>query len=274
MSTHYRKDRYRKTSSMKESLIKVGVVLVMIASSTAACIHLWHKTTLLKDDISKNKALISAQSKELDILRTLNPYYVDSNDVLSKAVENADLYPGWITRVYPVPDKKEQIFHATDIGSFVMNETKFSLASHKRYGITQSDKSMYRLNGLYPSHSAGRLQVAAAFYLKGNGSDARDSMSQIGSCYARIDINRKRVIDHKLHIVTKFEQEQILTGNVDLGKGLYPISAVFYCDRNSDFSGDDVEVAISFRTPRQQSLTTSRHSIFHIYKPDSITAKL
>ncbi|QOL25429.1 hypothetical protein LP316_14190 [Thalassotalea sp. LPB0316] len=275
MSAYYRKERYRKTASFKESIIKTVLALVFVSASVATSFHLWNKTTSLKDNLVEQKRLVQSQQNELDILRTLNPYHVESNEVLAKAVENADLYPGWITRVYPLPDKKEQIFYATDIGSFVMNETRFSLSSHERYGITEADSSMYRLNGLFPSHQPGRLQVAVAFYLKGAPENTKvDVMSQIGSCYARIDINRKRVIDHKLHVVTKYEQKQILTGNVDLDMGLYPISAVFYCDKNSDFKGDNVEVAISFRNPRQQSLTTSRYSIFHIYKPDNITAKL
>lgn len=275
MSAYYRKERYKRKASLKESIIKFVVILVFIVVSTGVSLQLWYKTTLLQDDLREQKVVINAQLNELEILRTLNPYHVESNEVLAKAVENADLYPGWITRVYPVPDRKEQIFHANDIGSFVMNETRFTLSSHKRYGIADSDSSMYRLNGLFPSHKPGRLQVAVAFYLKGTKTQSKsDSMSQIGSCYARIDINRKRVIDHQLHVVTKYEQKQIFTGNVDLEMGLYPISAIFYCDKKSDFSGDDVEVAISFRNPRQQSLTTSRHSIFHIYKPDNITAKL
>ena len=270
-----RRYRYKRRSSTTVKLIQLLIVGVLVAGCTASSLFLWKKVVTLKESLHKQKVMNVTNQRELDILRTLNPYHVESNEVLAKAVENADLYPGWVARVYPVPEKAGSVTASNDIGSFVMNETRFSLSSHKRYGITHADKSMYRLNGLFPSHKPGRLQVAVAFYLKKIGVNyTKDTMSQIGSCYARIDINQKRVIEQKLHIVTKFEREQILTGDVDLQKGLYPISAVVYCDRKSDFAGEDVEVAISFRNPTQQFLTTSRYSIFHVYKPDSITAKL
>jgi hypothetical protein len=162
-----------------------------------------------------------------------------------------------------------------DLGSFVMNETRFSLSSHKRYGIPQPSKSMYRLNGLFPSYKSGRLQVGVEFYLANNNNEQeKDNMSKICSCYARIDINNKRVIDKKLHMVTRYDNETVLTGEVELEKGVFPISALLYCDEKSDFSGDEVQVSISFRNPGQHSLSTNRYSIFHIYKPENFTAKL
>ena len=276
MSSRYRRQRYSKSaSSLKEGLIKIAFTVFTLIGLVIITFLLWNKNTKLHDQLSNQKVLLSSANDELSILRTLNPYHVGSNEVLEKAVINADLFPGWITRVYPLPENKNKASSMTDLGSFVLNETRFSMSSHKRYGISRPAKSMYRLNGLYPSRSKGRLQVGIEFYLtKDKSSDSKPSMSKICSCYARLEMNKKRVIDKKLNIVTRFSTEQVITGEIELNKGLYPISAMIYCDDRSDFNGDDVEVSISFRTPEQHSLSTSRYSIFHIYSPSNITASL
>ena len=98
--------------------------------------------------------------------------------------------------------------------------------------------------------------------------------NQIHSCYVRIDINEKRVIDKKVHLMAKYQGEQMISGDVDLAKGLYPISAMMYCEENSEVEGENIQVAISFRNSAQYNLTSSRHSVFHIYKPENVIAKL
>jgi hypothetical protein len=276
MSHSYRKDRYiTGESSAKEGYSRVIFTVFVIITCMGVIAYQWMNTVKLKDSIAENKVIVSQIGAELDVLRTLNPYHVESSEILATAVENVDLFPGWIARVYPVPQDHKKANFMNDLGSFVMNETRFSLSSHKRYGIPQPSKSMYRLNGLFPSYKSGRLQVGVEFYLTNNSkSQSKDSVSKICSCYARIDINNKRVIDKKLHMVTRYDNEMVLTGEVELPKGVFPISALLYCDEKSDFTGDDVQVSISFRNPSQHSLSSNRYSIFHIYKPENFTAKL
>lgn len=235
----------------------------------------WSNSTKLNEKLSVSQKTIQQNNEELSILRTLNPYHVGSNEVLKQAVAKADLFPGWIARVYPIPTSLEKAQYMQDVGSFVLHETRFSLSSHKSYGITQPSKSMYKINGLYPSHKKGRLQVGVEFYFKNsNATNRKDELTKISSCYARVDINRKRVIDRRLNLISRYESDQVLTGDVELNIGLFPISAMFYCDEKSDFNGEDVEVSISFRNPEQYNLTTSRYSVFHIYNPENITANL
>ncbi len=276
MSGYYRKERYsRRTSSFTESLIKVTILVIFTLSLGGIAALQWKKASSFSARLDDKSLLLAKAENELEILRTLNPYHVGSNEVLAQAVNKADLFPGWITRVYPLPSSVEQAAYSNDVGSFVMNETRFSLASHKSYGIAQPSKSMYRLNGLFPNRTKGRLQVGVEFYVKNQAITAKsDTMSKISSCYARIDMNNKRVIDRKIHLMTRFESEQVLTGSLELNKGLFPISAILYCDRKSEINGSDIEVSISFRTPQQHNLSTSRYDIFHIYSPKNIVAKL
>ncbi|WP_085298272.1 hypothetical protein [Cognaticolwellia mytili] len=276
MSANYRRERYsRHTTSFTDSLIKVTLLAVFTIILGGSAAIQWKKASSLSASLDDKNILLLKAEDELSILRTLNPYHVGSNEVLAQAVNKADLFPGWITRVYPLPSSVEQAAFSNDVGSFVMNETRFSLSSHKSYGIAQPSKSMYRLNGLFPNRIKGRLQVGVEFYIKNQQTSAKsDAMSKISSCYARIDMNNKRVIDKKIHLMARFEAEQVLTGSLELNKGLFPISAMLYCDRKSALNGSDIEVSISFRTPQQHNLTTSRYDIFHIYNPKNIIAQL
>jgi len=276
MSSYYRKERYsRRTTSFTESLIKVTILAAFTLAIGGIAAMQWKKAKTLNAQLDDKTILLAKAENELEILRTLNPYHVGSNEVLAQAVNKADLFPGWITRVYPLPSNAKQAALSDDVGSFVMNETRFSLSSHKSYGISQPSKSMYRLNGLFPSRKKGRLQVGVEFYVKNQSINlGSDTMSKISSCYARIDMNNKRVIDKKIHLMTRFESEQVLTGSLELNKGIYPISAMLYCDKKSELNGRDVEVSISFRTSEQHNLATSRYDIFHIYSPKNIVAQL
>ena len=279
MSQHYYRDykygRRRSKSSKKLSIIKMVVVLMMLSGCVAAGLFQLQRAEKFAQQLAENKQLVKHYEEEMSILRTLNPYHIAPSEIISEASTNVDLFPGWVTRVYPVPKSTKAASTMSDLGSFIMNETRFSLSSHKRYGIEQPTVSMYRLNGLYPHHQKGRLQVGVEFYLSTSSLDSNEeAKTQIASCYARIDINQKRVIDKKLNMVTKFSHEQVVIGEVELAKGLFPISAMLYCDDKSDFKGDEVQVSISFRHPGQYNLSTSRNAIFHIYKPNRVTAQL
>ncbi len=276
MSGSYRKDRYINVNHKEvERSYKVGVLTFLLLLLGGVAFWQWDKSTELNKQLAATQNEIQHNNEELSILRTLNPYHVGSNEVLKQAVAKADLFPGWIARVYPIPKTLEKAPYMQDVGSFVLHETRFSLSSHKSYGIAQPSKSMYRMNGLFPNHKKGRLQVGVEFYLTNSKMGKnKGELTKICSCYARIDINKKRVIDSRLHLVSRYEADQVLTGDVELNKGLFPISAMFYCDEKSDFNGEDVEVSISFRNSEQYNLTTSRYSVFHIYNPENITANL
>jgi len=276
MSSTYRKNKYVKANHrVVEAWYKLALLLSLFIMASIFAFWQWTKSHTLQAQLVVTQQEIQQNNNELAILRTLNPYHVGSNEVLKQAVAKADLFPGWIARVYPIPKNRKNAPYMQDVGSFVLHETRFSLSSHKSYGITQPSKSMYKMNGLFPNHKKGRLQVGVEFYLANSKSkNTKDEMTKICSCYARIDVNQKRVIDSRIHLISKYESDQVLTGDVELSKGLFPISAMFYCDEKSDFNGEDVEVSISFRNPEQYNLTTSRYSVFHIYNPENITANL
>lgn len=268
MSATYRKDRYTRGSShKKESTLKVFLLFGFCLLLLAALFWQMSQSQLLNDSLTQKQKLVLKMKEELSILRTFNPYGVANQDIIQEAAISADIFPGWVTRVYPLPKEPSDIMLLTDIGAFILNETQFTLSSHKRYGIKRPNKGMYRLSGIFPSSQRGRLQIGVELAVVKDNSVKKAVSANICSCYVRIDLNNKRVIDQRINMMTNFETERVVTGTVELSKGLYPISALIYCDEKSDFHGDDVKVSFAFRNTSQASLVTHRNAVFHIYQP-------
>ncbi len=264
----YRKDKYIHGTAQRKGRLYIISAWIIILALIFIIFFGWNEMSKLNARIDNNSMTIKLYEQELSILRTINPYQGSSNELVQTAINNSDVFPGWVTRVYPLPASKDRLNQQSDFGSFVMNGTQFTLASHKMHGIEQPTKSMYRLSGLLPSLIKGRHQIGVEFnFLNTVQGYANSKSTKIGSCFAQIVVNHKRVIDKRVSMVSRFETSHVVTGEVELGRGLFPIDAVIYCDEKSDFNNKDVEVSFSFRNPTQQRLTRTSNSIFHIYSP-------
>jgi hypothetical protein len=264
----YRKDRYLRHTAEKKGRIYFFSALLTLLALIATVYIGYKKMDELNAQLKNRTETIDIYEQELEVLRTINPYQIESNDIVKAAIENSDVFPGWVTRVYSLPASKSMVNKQSDVGSFVMNGTQFTLASHQMHGIEQPIKSMYRLSGLLPSLIKGRHQIGVEFNFEATQDRFdKNTMSKIGSCFAKVVVNHKRVIDKKVNIVSRFSTSQVLTGEVELGKGLFPIDALIYCDEKSDYNDKEVEVSFSFRNPTQQRLSRRSNSVFHIYSP-------
>jgi len=269
----YRKDKYLHGTAQKKGKLYIISACIIILLLTTVVLFGWNNMSKLNAKIDNNRMIINLYEEELSVLRTINPYQGSSSELVQTAINQSDVFPGWVTRVYPLPASKDTLNQQRDFGSFVMNGTQFTLASHKMHGIEQPTKSMYRLSGLLPSLIKGRHQIGVEFnFLNTIQGSSTNNTTRIGSCFAQIVVNHKRVIDKRVSMVSRFETSQVVTGEVELGRGLFPIDAVIYCDEKSDFNNKDVEVSFSFRNPTQQRLTRTSNSIFHIYSPKLVSA--
>lgn len=269
LSSSYRKDRYITKSAARKGKLYLYITLALLTMALFASgfFILSLKATHDKKIASKELKL-SEINEELSWLRTINPYKGDYRQLEQKVLKNNSLFPGWITRVYPAPDSIDGAVTLNDVGTFVLNETRFSLTSHHRYGINEPKKSMYLLSGLLPNKVKGRHQVGIKIDLAQSSSGRTEKgVSRIGSCYSRFFINKKRVIDTRINFMGNTKSNGIHTGEVTLDKGIYPVSAMIFCDQDSDFNDDEIEISILFRNPTQNSFTENRHRIFHIYQP-------
>lgn len=272
-SASYRKDRYLNGSAVKKGRIYLATALLLFLGLVATVLFSLNKMEQLTSTINYTQSTIKHYEKELSVLRTINPYQGSSDSLVQSAINNSDVFPGWVTRVYPLPTSKDKLNRQSDFGSFVMNGTQFTLASHQSYGIVQPKKSMYRLSGLLPSLIKGRHQIGVEFnFVNDVQGGSKSRMTKIGSCFAQIMVNHKRVIDKRVSMASRFETTRVLTGEVELGRGLFPIDAVIYCDEKSDFNDKDVQISFSFRKPGQQRLTNSNNAIFHIYSPKMVAS--
>lgn len=71
------------------------------------------------------------------------------------------------------------------------------------------------------------LGVKLSFTNKSNRDRALPN--QQSTCFARVDVNNKRVIEHKIRYFPGNEDDAVLTGNVMVTMGVHPISALLYC---------------------------------------------
>lgn len=276
MSSTYRKERYLLRTAEKKAkwyfILTIFCISIVIAFSVFI-INV--KKNEYKAAIEKQDLVIENYTNELDWLRAINPIKGDYLDLDNKLVNSSNLYPGWVTRVYPVPDSMDESIYLNDVGTFILNESKFSLASHRHHGITQQNKSMYVLNALLPSRVEGRHQIGIKLALNKNTSDRNETgLTKRASCYSQLFINHKRVIDKKIKLVGFKGTNDLHTGEVNLVRGLFPISAKIYCDKNSNFYDRDMEISILFRDPHQQNFQDSKFNVFHIYKPNTEFASL
>ena len=214
------------------------------------------------DAIDKIKIL----EDELVVLRAINPYQFNNSQMLEQAAAEGDLLPGWVTRVYTAPKKIEQLSSMLDLGAFVLDQTKFHLATHLSYGLETPENALYRMNGLVPSESAGRYQIGLLFSFDLANMKESAKLTKQASCFARIDVNNKRVIERKIRFVPGKGDSQLFTGSVAVDKGIHPISAIFYCDDKSYFLGENVAVSITFRAPGELAFKKSADSVFHVYR--------
>lgn len=269
LSSSYRKDRYITNTAARKGKWYLYITLAALFMCLLACgfYIISQKAEHEKTIMQKEQTLVKFQ-EELAWLRTINPYKGDYRQLEQKALQHNNLFPGWITRVYPAPDSIDTASTLNDVGTFVLNETRFSLTSHHRYGIAEPRKSMYLLSGLLPNKVKGRHQVGIKINIaKDTEQRNAKGMSRIGSCYSRFFINQKRVIDTRISFLGNSASNGIHTGEVTLDKGIYPVSAMIFCDQDSDFNDDEIEISILFRNPTQNALTENRHRVFHIYQP-------
>lgn len=268
----YRKERYLYKTSQKKGKTYFILSWVVLLLLMLTAIISWKKVNQLQAKVDKSSMVISLYEEELEVLRSINPYQGNSNELVQTAINNSDIFPGWVTRVYPVPSSRDTLNQQKDLGSFVMNGTQFNLASHQMHGIEQPTKSMYRLSGLLPSYIKGRHQIGVKFHFLNGAQNSLKKTTRIGSCFAQLAVNHKRVIDKRVSLASRFETSKVITGEVVLGKGLFPIDAIIYCDEKSDFNDKDIEISFSFRNPSQQRLTKTSNSIFHIYSNKLISS--
>ena len=276
MSSSYRRDRYLDRTSEKKSkryVVLTFMSIFLITMLSGGIVYIKQKQ--FAAELEGKKLLIEKYTDELAWLRTINPIKGDYIDLKNTVVKTSSLYPGWVTRVYPIPESVDSLLYSNDVGTFILNESKFSMASHQHHGITQQNKSMYILNALLPSRVDGRHQVGIKLELN-EETDRKNSkgMTKMASCYSQLFVNQKRIINKKINMFGGYSTGSLHTGEVNLQKGLYPISAKIYCDKNSDFTDRDLEVSIMFRNPEQQSFQDSRFNVFHIYNPNMQLASL
>ena len=154
-----------------------------------------------------------------------------------------------------------------DIGSFVLDQTKFTLASHQSYGLDTVGNVLYRMNALLPSQKAGRFQVGIEFSYSGDNSHTSSLNQQNLSCFTQLSINDKRIIDATIRFSASDNVEKLITGDAHIEQGLHPINATIYCDDSSKINGESIHISLNYRSPGENQFRKSRSAVFYINQP-------
>jgi len=72
----------------------------------------------------------------------------------------ANLRPGWLARVYPTPRGEIQDLAGPDLGTFILDETRFHLQIHDGHAIAQPNAAAYRLSAFYVAEKSGRHEFS------------------------------------------------------------------------------------------------------------------
>jgi len=208
---------------------------------------------------------IGLLEQENTIFRAVTPIKSSVPEIIKQAEVNKLLVPGWVTRVYNTGMKDSELSAALDLGSFIMNEMRFTLSTHKNYGIDNPDKALYQMNGLYASNIAGNHQVAVNSQIALRNINDIKKAYTAAECHISVKINHKTILDKYIRLSSDLTHKQVVTGQIELEKGVFPISSKFYCDKIKGINNHGPLFSINFRSPDEFSFKNQGLSVFHIY---------
>ena len=259
----------RSSSSLRNAILFSALGLIIVALSGVAFVQ-HNNANHLKSTLNNLREKLQVNQNELSVLRTINPYQYQFEHIIPHAVNAGEVFPGWVTRVFPAPRKKGDLLRVMDMGAFILDQNSFNLNVHKHYGLDTPENVLYQMNGLLPSKKEGRYQIGIEFLFSPSLSVQQKQSFKMQNCYAQLEVNNKRVIDSQIRFVINRATEKLITGDVMVGIGVHPIMANIYCDEDTDFDMSAVEISMIFREPGDVVLQRKRNSVFHIYKPGKV----
>ena len=264
-ASRYR-SRGKNTSAIPQPLLYAVSAIALLLLGLV--VFQQQKLGSVKSALQSKKNEVELQKEELDVLRAINPYQYAFEQVIPRAVNDGNIFPGWVTRVFPAPRVPGQALTMMDMGAFILDQKKFNLAVHRSYGLETTQNVLYKMNGLLPSKKPGRYQIGIEFSYDNSLSGQDIPSTKIYSCFARLDVNTKRVIDTNVRFQANRSFEKLITGDISVVVGVHPISASIYCDGDGRIDTRSVQVSMRFREPGQVFLQQNGHAVFHIYKPN------
>jgi hypothetical protein len=171
----------------------------------------------------------------------------------------ANLRPGWLAQVYPTPRGEIQDLTGPDLGTFILDETKFHLQIHDGHAIAQPNAAAYRLKAFYVAEKGGRHEFS--FDLKYLCAGAMKSGSP-ANCKIRLYIDNRKVIDQVSKLLPPNYSEVLLTGRIQLEPGIYVVEAEIACNIGKS-KGRDMFVLIRTRPPGATSFSQRRDAFLH-----------
>ncbi|TAA45874.1 hypothetical protein [Corallincola spongiicola] len=264
------KRRSQSAAKYVVSLSVISLVLVFLGG-TWACMRYQQ----VKKQVNQLNTNFQQLQGEVDVLRTLEPG-ARSDNLFSHAASSMRLQPGWVVRVHKSPDFRKAVpeLVGSDLGSFVMDESRFHLARHRYNQIERPPVGAYQMNGVYPSLHKGRHQFVLSFNVNRLSMQRSNEPKVATRCFASLRVNGRELFSDSVNLYQGFRDEALLNGEISLEKGMHPIAAVIFCDISASLRGEDVEVVFKSRAPGDATAQINRNSVFHVARPQHELARL
>ncbi|GAA5218250.1 hypothetical protein ACFSJ3_15345 [Corallincola platygyrae] len=263
----------RRQKSVTKYIVSLSIIsLIMVfLGGTWACMR-YQQVKKQVNQLNKNFQQLQG---EVDVLRTLEPG-ARSENLFSNAANNMRLQPGWVVRVHKNPDFRKAVpeLKGSDLGSFVMDESRFHLARHRYNQIERPPVGAYQMNGVYASLTKGRHQFVLSFNVNRLSMQRANEPKIATRCFASMRVNGRELFSDSVNLYQGFRDEALMNGEVSLDQGMHPISAVIFCDISGSLRGEDVEVVFKSRAPGDATAQISRNSVFHVARPQHELARL
>ena len=170
------------------------------------------------------------------------------------------LQPGWLAQVFPPPRGGAQLPTGPDLGTFILDETKFHLQIHDGHAIAQPNAAAYRLKAFYVAEKSGRREFS--FDLKYLCAGAMKTGAP-ANCTVRLKIDNRTLIDQRTRLLPPNFNEALLAGRIHLEPGIYVAEAEIACDIGAKSKGRDMFVLIRTRPPGAASFSQRRDAFLH-----------
>ena len=170
--------------------------------------------------------------------------------------------PGWIARVYDANGGERGRFAKHDMGVFVLDETRFHLATHRYHDIDSPETASYKLNELFRVIDGGlhqgRLGVSFSGPVNGNAPRCRISLRVGGEVLFEESLAFRQIGRERFRLVGE--------GRYD--PGLYPPQACVVCEyvpsAKEPASGQHIELSWTHRAPGEQAFRARRDGFVHL----------
>jgi hypothetical protein len=224
----------------------------------------YNEYTGLKRRMAEADARFVEADKQLQVARGSLRAIYQVADPTQLSRSDPRLRPGWVVRVYPPPKGDDLQTPIRDVGTFVMNESRFTLLQHENHEINQPSLAAYVMNALLAADFDGVYQVGIKAEYKPPRDSQRRMTRAIPRCKVIMKVGAVMVINELITFREPNELETLITGTSHVQRGLHPVEMQLFCPLDSGVEGDQITFRMRARAPGRPTLGPDPNAFLHL----------